>query len=88
MMGRLFVADFNYFVKDLSIQDRRNKAGADSLDFVITGFSSGNHRRSCRFHGANPHALHLLFQHFADSGNCSAGAHAGDERVDAFKLLQ
>src|SRR5215475_10852811 len=87
--GRRFrVADRNDLVENLTVENRWDETGADALDLVITWFAARDHRRCRGLDGADAHAFHLLFQHFADAGDRAACTDAGDESVDALELLE
>ena len=55
---------------------------------MIARLATGDHRGCCGFDGADAHPFHFLFEYFSNSGNGAAGAHSGDECIDAFELLK
>src|SRR5439155_24039243 len=85
---RIVVADRDDLVQDLPVKHRWNKAGADSLNLMITGLAPGDNRRCGRFHGTDANIFYPVFQDFPDAGNRAAGSDTGYESIDSFELLQ
>ena len=87
-MGGFLVADRDDFVENVAIQYGRNEAGTDALNLVIARLTAGDDRRRCWLDGADSYAFHFFFEHFADAGDCAAGADPGDEGIDALELFE
>ena len=65
----------------MPVQDVRDETGPDALYHVRPGLAPGEHRRIDRLNGYDLDRRLTLFEHFAYSGYCAAGANAGNEDV-------
>src|SRR6188768_4228771 len=70
-------------IDHVSIEDLGNKAGADSLDPMRSGFAAREHRRLCGFDSEDFQARDLLLQYFAGARDRPAGADTDNERIEA-----
>src|SRR5215470_4917666 len=86
-MRRIFVANGNDFIQNLSVEYRRYETGPDSLYFMIARLSARYHWGCRGFHRADPDSLHFIFQHLADSGDGSPCTNSGNEGIDPLELL-
>ena len=65
----------NDLIIDLCVQHIRNEPCADALDLMAAGRTLTQHRRGRRLHGHHLYIGILALEVFANTGNCTAGAH-------------